>query len=267
MADFEGVAAPWSKSGSGSGRGSRRRWSTKVGKPICMQHQYPAPVPSTSTQLHHPSQNPEKLQRNCSANQGNMPPISALFFDYFLFAQLSSLLVGKPIPIQFGPNQPHIRPSIRTSASINASGKKQGKSQSKSKSTRQSIHFHRNVRRLYVSSNAKLRTNMPGPPTAPPPEALPRRGARLPLLGVMVAGRRCPSLLFLSFLWLGEAALVWLPLLLSAAENGAYECYFCICICSLSRQLPLCIPGVFLGLPGIISSLRLRWLCEDFCNF
>lgn len=192
MADFEGVAAPWSKSGSGSGRGSRRRWSTKVGKPICMQHQYPAPVPSTSTQLHHPSQNPEKLQRNCSANQGNMPPISALFFDYFLFAQLSSLLVGKPIPIQFGPNQPHIRPSIRTSASINASGKKQGKSQSKSKSTRQSIHFHRNVRRLYVSSNAKLRTNMPGPPTAPPPEALPRRGLGSPSLvsWLLVGGAR-----------------------------------------------------------------------------
>lgn len=38
-------------------------------------------------------------------------------------------------------------------------------------SIHQSIHFHRNVRRLYVSSNAKLRTNMPShlnPPPLPP---------------------------------------------------------------------------------------------------
>lgn len=50
-------------------------------------------------------------------------------------------------------------------------------------SIHQSIHFHRNVRRLYVSSNAKLRTNMPsGEATLSPsfPSLFPRHSSPLP---------------------------------------------------------------------------------------
>lgn len=93
----------------------------------------------------------EKLQRCCSW-QRNVPPISALFSHFLQFCpSLCWGAAGKPIPTQF--IQPAIYPSIRVCIY-----------QCIQQGIHQSIHFHRNVRRLYVSSNAKLRTNMPDPP-------------------------------------------------------------------------------------------------------
>jgi len=128
-----GAPASWRMGDfEGVARPHRGGWGIRM--PICMQHRR------------------EKL--NCSETAATKE-ICHLFLHFFFqpFLPFFPIVLLENQYQSNLSNQPAIYPSIPVCIY-----------QCIGQGIRQSIHFHRNVRRLYVSSNAKLRTNMPDPP-------------------------------------------------------------------------------------------------------